>query len=190
MMEKVPDSFQDRLKREFDGRYRIRWSPSTRQFHLEQKVEVGLADPPFSVDEGDDSLVRARDGYVLVMALQPSERMPCPRCGHTLPVPIQETAETSCEPCQMKGFDGRWAAAYFPFNDSLIQHLRRIDAFLTYHENLAREADEHNAKLQETATRDGLNELDAISYDVRKTFGGVEQIGYGGSIIRPAGGDI
>lgn len=192
----VPERFAAQLRSEFNGRYRLRWSHKFQEWNLEQKVGLGEADPPFRIDAEDDSMIRAKDGYWFVMAIRPGTTMPCPiltgegkdkRCGATVPVPVMETAEAVCIRCQLQGRDGRTAAAYWPLNDALIQHIRRIDAVLGHNEDLKRIHDEKNKNLMDTAQRDALNDIDDVSYDLRKTLGGIEQIGYGGSIIRPVG---
>lgn len=205
----IPESFTNALRIEFDGRYRLRWSNKFQEFHLEQKVGQGIADPPVYINSEDDDAIRARDGYWFVMAIRPGAKAPCPviiekpvrdqegrilhpekRCGATVDVPIMQTAEAVCPVCRKAGRDGRSAMAYWPLNDSLIQYIRRIDAVLGHQENLKDELDARNDALIASMQRDALNEIDAISYDIRKTLGGIEQVGYGRSIIRPVSGKI
>jgi len=193
----APSSFTRQLQREFDGRYRLRWSKKRQEWHLEQKVGVGAADLPFRLDEEDDSLVRAKDGYFFVMAIRPGDRGPCPGvdystnpptpCGATLKVPIKETAEVKCERCELAGRDPYFPLAYFPLDDTLIQHIRHIDFALGHNEHIARMQDNVNEMLMATNKKDALNEIDDVSYDVRKLIAGIEQVGYGGSIIRRVG---
>jgi hypothetical protein len=195
-MEFDPD-FARRLRDEFGGRYRMRWSVKRNEWHLEQQVGVGAADPPFRVDEGDDSLIRAKEGFAFVMAIRTGTRMPCPtefgpkwdrqECGFEMKVPIMETREAVCEKCRAEGRDGRHAVAYYPLSDALIQHIRHIDFALGHNEDLKKMMDDRNQLLMDTKRKDTLNDIDAISSEVRKTFGAIEQIGYGPSIIRPVG---
>lgn len=199
----LPTEFARRLQREFDGRYRLRWSDRAHEWHLEQRVGHGAADVPIRDDSTADDVIRARDGYAFVMAIRSGDRMPCPgvvrvdpadgrtvkTCGFELKVPVMETRETVCPKCRAAGRDGRVAAAYFPLNDRLITHIRGIDAFLGHREDIAAVQDARNKAILDGIQRDGLNAIDAVSLDVRKSFAGIEQVGYGGSIIRPAGGD-
>jgi len=191
----VPEGFARQLQREFDGRYRLRWSHKFGEWNLEQKVGLGMADAPFRLDPEDDSLIRAKDGYWFVMAIRTGETMPCPviidrqtkaRCGAEVKVPVMETREAVCLRCQLAGRDGRTAAAYWPLSDALIQHIRRIDAVLGHNEDMKKLHDEKNQRMLFIVEKDALNEIDAVSYDLRKTIGGIEQVGYGKSIIRPA----
>lgn len=199
-METLPAAFAKQLEREFDGRYRLRWSLKNREWHLEQRVGHGLADAPIRIDSGADDLIRAREGYAFVMAIRPGDRMPCPSpirlgpfgetletCGFELKVPVMETRETVCPKCRLEGRDGRHAAAYYPLNDRLIEHIRSIDYYLGHADHIAEFQDAANKARLETARLDELNAIDAVSLDVRKTFAGIEQVGYGGSIIRPVG---
>lgn len=191
----VPERFAAQLRDEFNGRYRLRWSHKFQEWNLEQRVGLGHVDVPWREDPEDDSMIRARDGYWFVMAIRTGETMPCPiiidnhgtRCGAEVKVPIMQTAEAVCVRCQLSGRDGRTAAAYWPLNDALIQHIRRIDAFLGHNEDIRRVHDEKNKRLMDVAEKDALNDIDDVSYDLRKTLGGIEQVGYGGSIIRPVG---
>ncbi len=187
--------FNSRLEREFGDRYRLRWSPRREEYHLEQKVGVSEADAPLRLTEGDDTLERARAGYFFIMAIRPGDRAPCPgvdfwtgeRCTATLRVPIKVSAEVTCEKCLERGRKGRYGMAYFPLGDDLIQWIRSIDFSLGHNKEWVGEMDAANQKLLRIKDNDVLNEVDAISSDLRKTIGAIEQVGYGGSIIRPIG---
>ena len=131
--------FLDQLHDEFGGRFRLRWSVHRQEWQLEQKVATGQIMPPplinaeNSVTEGarydtyDDAWIRASEGYYFIMSLRHGDRMPCPICGLTVPVPVMETRESECEGCRMHGRDGRYRAAFYPFNHILLEHLHDID---------------------------------------------------------------
>lgn len=128
----VPAGFARELNEAFGGRFRLRWSNKREEFHVEQRVSNGRVLEPPTDDNGDwdtydDDYIRARDGFKYVMAVRDGDRMPCPICNATLSVPIMETREVVCVRCRLSGRDGRVAAAYYPLNHVLIEHLRYID---------------------------------------------------------------
>lgn len=133
----VPDEWRRQFLAEFPD-YRVRWSLKKGCWQLEQSYGRGAL-PPVRLDEADDTLVRARDGYWLVMEFSPGDRMPCPasithessgerqRCNHTLKVPMRKGAEIRCPNCRAHGRDGRTMASYWPFDELLMEHLRRTN---------------------------------------------------------------
>lgn len=128
----VPSQFEHELQNAFHGKFRLRWSDKRQEFHLEQKVFTGQVIPPpvdndNNFDTYDDSYIRAKEGYFLVMVIRTGDRMPCPVCGATLSVPVMETREVKCQRCLEHGLDARYIAAYYPLNHVLIDHIRDID---------------------------------------------------------------
>lgn len=130
----VPADWRAAFLAEFPD-YRIRWSLKTRSWHLEQRCGSNTL-APFRIDPFDDSLIRAADGYWLVMVLQPGNRMPCPSivarhprqlCGWTVSVPTRVTAEAICTNCRSHGRDGRFMAAYYPFDETLLDWMRQTN---------------------------------------------------------------
>ena len=186
-MEKLPTAFAERLRLEFDGRYRFRWSTFRRVWQLEYKTRSAVL-PPVRIRETEfdaDDLIRYTDGYELVFSMQPSPRMACPRCGLALPVPVKRFAEAECEYCQTLKRDGRYAAGYFPWGDDLIQHIRRISAELTWRDNTKRMFDEKNKQREQLqmdgASREGaavLRDEWGKMVDIpRVSFGGMKRFG-------------
>lgn len=173
----------EQLERVFGGRLRIRWSPRLREFHIEQKVgRMALA--PIRVDEGDDDMVRARDGYWFVMSIRQGDRMPCPDCGFELKVPVMDTADIRCEYCALRGRTTRVVAGFWPLNERLIEHLRRIDPLRGEQTELAEAADRHNrllvaskeAELSDTVISSGSEQYNRLV--------GIPQVGYTGKEFR------
>lgn len=132
----ISSEFEDRLNAMFHGRFRVRWSDKTHQMMLEQKVATGqLMEPPptdpdaetVRWDTYDDTYIRARDGYFYTMTITPGDRMRCPLCNATIPVPVFETREVRCERCILQGRDGRYAAAHFELDDRFLEHIRSLD---------------------------------------------------------------
>lgn len=128
----VPTEWKRRFLSEFPN-YRVRWSLKKGKWQVEQYYGAGAL-PPIVIDEADDTLVRARDGYWLVMEFSPGDRFPCPgiiekstnqRCGWALKAPMRKGAEVRCPMCRSKGRDGRTVGAYWPFDEFLLEHLRK-----------------------------------------------------------------
>lgn len=131
---KVPDEWRTRFQEEFPD-YRVRWSLRRSQWQIEQRAGRGAL-PPLRVDAHDDSLIRAADGYWLVMEFQPGDRMACPgvlsiqpreECGALVKVPHRQSKEAICPQCRKMGRDGKNIAAYWPFDEVLLDHLRYSD---------------------------------------------------------------
>lgn len=187
-MYTLPEDFSKTLYDTFHGKYRIRWSDKRSEFQLEQKVATGqVLDPPSInpdaitpyYDTYDDNWIRARDGYFYVMSLRNGDRMPCPVCGLTVKVPIMETRESVCESCRNHGRDGRYVAAFYPFNHVLIEHLLDIDP-----ENGGpqRVRARIRAKQIDRKSREFKTELDRSDYAVLENKTQIEQnpmSGYG-----------
>lgn len=171
---RVPDAFRERFLAEFPG-YRIRWSLKDQRWLIEQQCGRGAL-PPLRIDPHDDSLIRARDGYWLVMAFQPGDRMACPAvvtqfprqtCDAPVRVPTRRSAEATCPNCRRNGRDGRTMAAYWPFDECLIERLRETDPLRGGIQRARAEADTHNReKLRREAqqAREAVTSLDAVDY--------------------------
>jgi hypothetical protein len=146
----LPEEFEERFNREFNGRYRIRWSDARGEWHLEQKVERGIGPgmvPAMPKTKAQyrarfDDMLRARDGYVLTLTITPGDRMPCPRCNSELQVPVKQFKHLRCDYCARRGRSTILAVGHFPFNDDLIYHLRKIDAYNDGIERVDREVKE------------------------------------------------
>lgn len=170
----VPDDFRRRLQTEFPG-YRVRWSLKESCWHIEQPVGGGAL-PPLRIDAYDDSLIRAADGYWLVMKFQPGDRMPCPsliqkeprqECTFSLKVPHRQAKEVVCPSCRAKGRDGRTIAAFWPFDEILLETLRHSDPLRDGIVRQSRAAEKNNAtilKAGENAAADAMTSLDAVDY--------------------------
>jgi hypothetical protein len=168
----APSDFTSTLEREFQGRLRIRWSPLRSEWHIEEKVGRGIFEVPLI--EWDDRYIRVRDGYAHVMAIQPRDTMSCPLCHFPIPVPVFETAEAKCDYCISRGRDARFRAAFYPLNHRLITFLKKIDPLRAVDfegkdrssiDELAREADEANARREQVAARNTTNEIESATLD-------------------------
>ena len=175
----VPDGWRASFLTDFPG-YRVRWSLKERCWHIEQRTH-GETIPPFRIDPTDDLLIRAVDGYWRVMALQPGDRMACPTivntyprtlCGNQLPVTVRKTKESICSVCRRAGRDGRTMAGYYPFDETLLDALRRTNP-LTYglvdngrRTRASVEADNANRLIEAEAARQrrDAGTLDAVDY--------------------------
>ena len=170
------------LEQEFRGRLRIRWSLKAKEFHIEEKVGRAAL-PPFRIDPNDDSMIRARDGYSFVMSVRAGDRMPCPKCGTDLKVPIMHTAEVRCGYCRMKGVDGRVKAAFYPLSETLIDYLKKIDPERGAAILQAQESDRHNAALLASRERASMNDIEASTKDNWNQIAGIPSFGYTGKVL-------
>ncbi len=152
------------------------------EWHIEYKVGRGQGVVDFYVSGYDDAAIRAKDGFQFLMAVREGDRMPCPRCGYTLRVPLFSTAEVKCEYCVMCGRDGRYSACFFPLDgDSLIQHLRMLDPMRTYRKNLHLQADANNERLIAERERKAMNEIESVTKDHYNDLVGIPTFRYSGS---------
>lgn len=179
----APSSFVDLLHRTFDGRLRIRWSVASRRWLIEQKVGHGFAVSPIQIDETRDDLIRARDGYHPVMEITLGDRIQCPQCHLELRVPVFETHDIRCGYCALKGRQTRIVAGYWPLNERLIEHLRKIDPLRDQQSELAAEADRRNRLLlksqEDAAMAPGL----AYADEAYNRLVGIPQVGYTGKTL-------
>lgn len=120
-----PDWFLERLEREHDGQMRIRWSRARGEWLIEEKIGRAAL-PPRREDPLDDDFIRARDGYGYLMSVRPGTRMACPLCGLDMSVAVRRSAECVCEHCRRKGRRSRWVAGFWPLDESLLEHLRKL----------------------------------------------------------------
>lgn len=179
----APTTFTRQLKDEFQDRLRIRWSAKRREFHIEQRVGR-MAPNPCRIDEGDDDLIRARDGYIHVMSISPGDRTPCPECHFELQVPVMDTADIRCPYCQIKGRTTRVVAGYWPLNERLIDHLRKLDPLRGHSHELAAEADRRNvARLKAAEANLSDTVISAADDDYRRLVG-IPSVGYTGKEFR------
>ena len=165
----ISDRFQRRLTERFDGRFRVRWSPSRSAFQVEQKVGR-MADLP--ADAGEDHQIRTRDGYVLVFEITPGDRMPCEGCKFPLKVPVFETAQITCPLCGTKAILGFWPID----GDRIIEHLEFLDPLKGRDMGIwvrTRQAENRLA-----LERRHLNEIEAISKYRAPQLLGRPQVGW------------
>lgn len=176
----APSSFVEQLERVFNGRLRIRWSAKNQEFHIEQKVGRGFALAPVAIDEGRDDLICARDGYFHVMAIKAGDRMPCPSCNYKLTVPVMDTADMKCPYCALMGRTTRVVAGYWPLNERLIEHLRKIDPLRGAQQELAEEADRYNRALIKSAENTYSDVVTSKASDDYNRLVGIPQVGFTG----------
>ena len=139
---------------------------------------------PFRLDEEDDSLIRARDGYWLFLEFTPGDRMPCPTCGATLHVPHCKTAEVACQPCKQHGRDGRHWASYWPLGEVLIDYIKKCNPERGGISVIKAECDAENHTRLAQAERDFQNYNEAIWSEAHPQVVGIPQVGYTGRADR------
>jgi hypothetical protein len=172
----APESFVEKLEREFRGRLRIRWSVERREWHIEQKVARGLFPGTKPTkrgwDETVDKYVQHRDGYVFIMAVRDGDRMPCFRCGHELKVPYMQTTHVKCQYCTLMGRPTYNAAVYMPLGDKLIDHLKSIDPENPISEKLVERLDRENEQMEARMMADAVRPAEAqFNDDYRRVVG-------------------
>lgn len=181
-MYTVPADFAARLDRAFQGRLRVRWSNAKQEFHVEQRVSRALAD--FPVVPSDDHSIRLRDGYLYLLSIRPGTRMPCPKCGLTLAVPVREFQNISCQMCKLNGYEHRVSAGYFPLDDTLIDYLAQLDPERGMSQTRRRAVDAHNATLLARQRQQVLDaSLDVMNDDFRR-IAGIPSVGYTGASVK------
>jgi hypothetical protein len=179
----APADFVSRLDRIFEGRLRIRWSFQRHEWHIEYKVAPGQI-LNFPVQSNDDRAIRAKDGYAFILAIRNGDRMPCPKCGYEVKVPLFEIAEVVCEYCTLQGRDGRYPAAYFPLEgDRLITYLSRLDPTRTWREGIAKLADAANERILKQKERDFENHIEAATKENFTDLLNIQSVGYTGKVF-------
>lgn len=143
----LDERVSERLKNEFDNRLRLRWSHQENCWHLEQQFNKGFhISRRGSEDSESDEMIRAREGYLQIMAIQNGDRMPCPRCKRQVPVPVNEMANVNCA-CGNKMIVG-----YYDLNsEALFEHLRKMDPLKDHRNALREKIAATNAKVWEEA---------------------------------------
>jgi len=180
-MPQAPQHFQDRLREAFDGRLRIRWSNAANEFQIEQHVARGIINFPAGLT--DDERIRLRDGFFYVMSVRTGDRMPCPKCGTEIRVPIREMKELSCSVCKGRGLEHRVAAGYFPLDDTLIEHLQSIDPLKGMSRELRNKIDKHNADFTAKQRQKVLDQMSDAMGDDFNRIAGIPSTGYTGKIL-------
>ena len=177
-MDIAPAHFVKQLEQAFEGRLRIRWSHSTHEFQIEQRVARGLINFPMALN--DDEQIRLRDGYFYVMSIRSGDRMPCPRCRYQLVVPVHEIKELSCERCKVAGLEHRVSAGFFPLDDTLITYLKAMDPLRGASRELRAKVDAHNERYTKAQRQAVLDRTYAAGADNFNRIAGIPNVGYTG----------
>lgn len=185
-MSQIPDQFAQRLQDTFDGRLRIRWSHKAQEFRIEQKVGNAVV-APIKIDADRDDLICARDGYDYVLSIRNGTRMPCPSCQFTeLSVPALEFAHIRCPYCASQGRDGRVTAGYWPLEDALIDHLRKIDPLRGQTFELSKAADRKNRALLQSNENSISDIVTSKAEEDYNDLVGIPSFGYATSKMWPS----
>ncbi len=176
----IPTNFVKILKRDFNNRFRIRWSYKRNEFHLEQKLAPQqILEPPTDshgdYDTNDDEYIRARDGFYFVMSVRTGDRMPCERCNLTVKVPICKTAEAICSRCNK-----HHKAAFYPLDEVLLTHLRWIDPLSGGPQRVLSEVKRDTERFEKSKNRAAFGEIEAAAGDNFNALFEIESVGYTG----------
>lgn len=174
---RVPEEFKQRLQEEFGDKIRVRWSDKWNEWHVEQKVRRGLAAPPSKVDPYSDDQIRHNDGYMWIMSVKQGSKFDCPQCGLTLHAPTRATEHVVCGHCKLKGYNAHWLACHWPLDETLVQHLKKLQWELDDTRHTLAKADVAMRKLQERAF---LDPTVAAWEDAHGRLAGILQTGYTG----------
>lgn len=174
----APTSFINDLTR-INPLLRIRFSQKRGCWQIEQQVGRGAL-PPIHIEEDDDQLIRARDGYWFVCEVRLGDRMPCPFCNATLKVSHLKFKESRCERCISNGIDARFMAGYFPLGEALLEHLRYLNPLTGGIERAANDLDKANDLMLKTRERDMSNLTETMKDDYSYIMG-IPSVGYTGN---------
>lgn len=176
----IPEDFQTQLDKTFDNKLRVRWSDKLGEWQIEQKVRRGLAVDPLKPDPYNDDQIRHKDGYVWVMSVKQGSKFPCPQCGLDLSAPTRQTEMVSCQHCRAKGYNHHWVASHWPLDQTLIDHLQKME----------REIDDKAVRLRKARTilqrqqeRMVLDPTLAEFEDSFNRIAGIPSVGYTGKVF-------
>lgn len=183
MPYRVPDSVTARLRREFDDRLRIRYSRKTHTFHVEGKVSRAISDMPIPngltkakedklKENFYDDLIRARDGYQILMEVAVGHEFPCPRCGMPLKSPVMKSAEVTCLYCRnlsarlgQSKRNGLVPMSYWPLDsEAFFERLRYLDPLRSWRRTM-KQLDAENDRREEVRVKDEMNILESFNRD-------------------------
>lgn len=170
--------FNELLNQKFDGRLRARWSNQRQEVHIEQRVARGLIN--FPCPEDSDESIRLKDGYFYVMSIRNGTKMPCPKCGTDLTVPVREIRELSCPTCKARGLEHRVSAGHFPLDDRLISYLQMIDPMRGASREMRNRINEHNANFTNEQRKKVLDQAEAATLDDFNRIAGIVSVGHTG----------
>lgn len=167
----------ERLNSEFDDRLRIRWSHEEQAWHLEQRFAKGFhVSQKGQRDEESDEMVRRREGYLLIMSIQPGDRMKCKGCSKQLKVPMNQISSITCE-CGSKHIVGFYALD----SEALFEHLRRMDPLKDHRNGTREKIAENNAKVWEAAqNRPSQLATEYVTQAMSVKEFGMDMVGYTG----------
>lgn len=146
------------------------------EYHIEQRVHNPLS----AIDTHNDRIIRARDGYAFVMAIKPTQSVPCEACGTRCRVPELRSAEIVCAYCeQVKSRRGRYFGAYWPLTgDLLINYLKKLDPERDGHLEAAYESDVATAAGEAAKRKATMNTIEAATLDDKYQLFGTPFVGY------------
>jgi DNA-directed RNA polymerase subunit RPC12/RpoP len=129
----IPEFFEEALKRQFGGRYLVRWSNARSCFVIDEKVSRGVAITPARLAaklakkppaEAEEYLFRLRHGTTPYVEVFPGNQAACPRCDAKVLLRSREWIYAHCEACN-KDFK----AVHYDLGDLLLEALRYQDIY-------------------------------------------------------------
>jgi hypothetical protein len=183
----APREFLERFEEEFGRNYRIRWSDARKEWHIEQKMGTGFPQD-FDISPKNwrdyrvayDERLRARDGYILTLAVSPGTQTRCDECDTWVKVPAFRFETVSCPYCSMKGRKRLMTGGYFPLGESLLEHLRKIDVYNGGNERVKEAVSRRNKFIEDEAMADFRREMNAGLKERFNRLVGIPQWGRSG----------
>lgn len=173
-MRSIPESFSRALDRQFDGRFRARFSVKRQTFQLEERCDVARL-PPIEIDSADDDLIRAVDGYSFFAEVTPGTACLCPRCGQDTFAVVRAFRATACSKCGKKSIRCFW-----PLEESLLEHIRSTDPNRGGYDRL-KQARDYNKHLSTSRVESSFRESRAVAVDDAKVD--IAKVGYTGKVF-------
>lgn len=182
----IPESFQEDLEREFQGRLRARWSGKKQCVVIEQRVARNVVGslPRELFKKNDETRQSLAEGYKQVMDVAVSEQMKCPECTTTLSVPNRTTAQITCMGCRVKGRTKKYIVGYYPLDTNLINHLKSIDPLRNLEKDTAAELNAYNEKIAEAQQKQLSEEAEAYTSDNLNRLMQIPSFSYSGNKIK------
>jgi hypothetical protein len=180
----IPEWFAEQLRRDFRGRYLIRWSEAKQCFQILTRIARGVAMRParlhaklqrLSEADRDEFEYRLRTGTEVFVSIYPGTAARCPRCEAKVPLTKHVWAFAHCTRC---GKD--FKAVSFELGHLLLEQLRWLDFERGGDERILAAMDTANNAKVKGDKREDRNVLEAaVKDDVNQIFG-IQQVGYTG----------
>lgn len=174
----LPQSFEEELLAQFQGRFRLRWSPKRQRWQLEEKrARAIMLDRPIS--SIDDEGIREKEGFTLLCEVSPGTTHKCDRCARPMKLAVNRMKTSRCQHCRKEHKLFYW----YPGPDLLL-HLRKIDPYNGGIDRVFVETDFLSEKFEKSRKRDGRNYREAVGKNDFNYIHEIQSVGYTGRSSR------